>query len=40
MINENINLKSLYKEVDEYINIAKQLATKTDYLIINSSIIY
>ena len=36
MINENINLKSLYKEVDEYINIAKQLATKTDYLIINS----
>ena len=34
--NEKINLKNLYKEVDEYINIVKQLATKTDYLIINS----
>ena len=36
MANEKINLKNLYKEVDEYINIVKQLATKTDYLIINS----
>ena len=34
--NENINLKKLQKEVDEYINIIKQLSTKTEYLIINS----
>jgi len=36
MENKNINLKSLNKEVDEYIDIVKQLAKKTDYLIINS----
>ena len=34
--NENINLKILYKELDEYINIIKQLSKKTDYLLINS----
>ena len=34
--NENVNLKTLYEEVDEYINILTQLATKTDYLIINA----
>ena len=34
--NENVNLKTLYEEVDEYINILTQLATKTDHLIINA----
>ena len=34
--NENINIKALYKEVDEYTNILNQLAKKTDYLIVNS----
>ena len=34
--NENIDLKKLYSEVDEYINIIKQLSKKTDYLIVNS----
>jgi len=36
MLNEKVNLRDLHKEVDEYINIIKQLSTKTDYLIINS----
>ena len=34
--NKNINLKDLYKEVDEYINILMQLSKKTDYLLVNS----
>ena len=34
--NENINIKALYKEVDEYTNILNQLAKKTDHLIVNS----
>ena len=34
--NENIDLKKLYSEVEEYINIIKQLSKKTDYLIVNS----
>lgn len=34
--NENVNIKVLYNEVDEYIDILKELAKRTDYLIVNS----
>ena len=36
MMNEKINLNNLYQEVDQYIDILKQLAKKNDYLIISS----
>ena len=36
MMNEKINLNNLYQEVDQYIDILKQLAKKNDYLIIAS----
>ena len=39
IMNEKVNLNSLNKEVDQYINILKQLAKKTDYLIVSSWVI-
>ena len=35
-MNEETNLKTLHQEVDEYINILKQLAKLNDYLIVTS----
>ncbi len=36
LMNEETNLKTLHQEVDEYINILKQLAKLNDYLIVTS----
>ena len=36
LMNKKTNLNDLYREVDQYINILKQLSKKSDYLIITS----
>ena len=39
LMNKKTNLSDLYREVDQYINILKQLSKKSDYLIIILNII-